>query len=435
MKLNIVFIFADDWGWGDLSCHGHPWLKTPHLDQLASEGIDFQQFNVLNPVCSPSRTAVTTGMYPARFCIHQHFAPGANVERGMPDWLDPNAPTLARFLKNAGYRTGHFGKWHLTNTGAPGAPLPSAYGFDEFAVFNGPGPANEQAKLHDTAGNAVRFIRESKGRPFYVNVWIHESHTPHVPTPESMAKWKKLDEQKQVYAAVITDGDNAVGQVLEALKEVGVEENTIVIFSSDNGPEWTSNRKAVATDKTVGVQGYDTYYSVGETGGLRGRKRSLFEGGVRVPFIVRWPGHAPADTKNEQTAFSAVDLLPTLCAAANVKLPDDYRGDGENLLDALQGKPLPRTRPMFWEWRGNSTEPDWWPRLAVRDGDWKLYMTYDGQRFELHNLINDRAEAVEKNFAKEHPELVARLSKLALEWKASLPEKPNPECVSPTSAK
>ena len=222
-KPNIVFIFADDWGWGDLSCHGHAWLKTPNLDRLASTGIDFQQFNVLNPVCSPSRTAATTGLFPARFCIHQHFAPGQNTERGMPDWLDPRAPTLARFLKGAGYRTGHFGKWHLTNHGAVGAPEPSAYGFDESAVFNGPGV---EAGLHDTADNAVKFIRANKDVPFYVNVWLHESHTPHVPTAESLAKWKHLDEQKQVYSAVITDGDNAVGQVLEALKEAGLEENT-----------------------------------------------------------------------------------------------------------------------------------------------------------------------------------------------------------------
>jgi len=427
-KPNIVFIFADDWGWGDLSCHGHPWLKTPHLDRFASEGIDFQQFNVLNPVCSPSRAAVMTGHYPARYCIHQHFAPGINTQRGMPDWLDPKAPTIARFLKGSGYRTGHFGKWHLTNTGAAGAPMPSAYGFDEFAVFNGPGEPREQAKVHDTAGNAVRFIRESKGRPFYLNVSIHESHTPHVPTPESMEKWKHLDEQKQVYAAVISDGDNDVGQVLAALKETGVEDNTIVIFSSDNGPEWTGTQKYVGKNAKDGAHGYDTYYSVGSTGGLRGRKRSLFEGGVRTPFMVRWPGHAPAGVKNEKTVVTTVDLLPTLCAAAGVKLTDDYHSDGENLLDAFNGKEVLRTRPIFWEWRGNNTEPDWWPRLAVRDGDWKLAMTYDAKRVELHQLINDRAEA--KDSSKEHPEIVARLSKLALDWKATLPEKPNPDCIS-----
>ena len=427
-KPNIVFIFADDWGWGDLSCHGHPWLKTPNLDRLASEGTDFQQFNVLNPVCSPSRTAAMTGMVPARFCIHQHFAPKVNVERGMPDWLDPKAPTMARFLKSAGYRTGHFGKWHLTNTGAPGAPQPAEYGFDESAVFNGPGDGKSQAKTDATAENAVRFIRESKGRPFFVNVWIHESHTPHRPTKASMEKWKHLDEQKQVYAAVITDGDNDVGKVLAALKETGVEDNTIVLFSSDNGPESTGTVKKIGRPAPDGSQAYDTFYSVGSSGGLRGKKRSLFEGGVRVPFIVRWPGHTPAGVKNDKTVVTAVDLLPTLCAAAGVKLPDDYKGDGENLLDAFHGKPITRTRPIFWEWRGPNPEPDWWPRLAVRDGDWKLTMTEDAKRVELHQLVNDRAEA--KDVSKEHPEIVARLSKLVLDWKATLPEKPNPECIS-----
>ncbi len=430
-KPNIVFIFADDWGWGDLSCHGNTWLKTPNLDRFASEGIDFHQFNVLNPVCSPSRTAATTGMYPARFSIHQHFAPHVNVRRGMPDWLDPKAPTLARFLKNYGYHTGHFGKWHLTDAEEPDAPTPAAYGFDESAVFNGPG---KEAGLHDTATNAVRFIHENKDHPFYLNVWLHESHVPHVPTSESLEKWKKLDDQKRVYAAVITDGDNKVGAVLDALKETGVADNTIVIFSADNGPEWTGKTKPKAAVNDAAPQrGYGTYYSVGETGGLRGRKRSLFEGGVRVPFLVRWPGHTPAGEKNETTVLSAVDLLPTLCAAAGVKLPEDYHGDGENLLAAFNGEKVSRTRPIFWEWRGTDKEPDWWPRLGVREGDWKLVMTYDAKRVELHQLIGDRAEAHDS--AKEHPEIVAHLTKLALDWKATLPKKPNPDCISKESAK
>jgi arylsulfatase A-like enzyme len=278
-KPNIVFIFADDWGWGDLSCHGNTWLKTPHLDQLAGDGIDFRQFNVLNPVCSPSRTAATTGVFPARFCIHQHFAPHSNVKRGMPDWLDPKAPTLARFLKNAGYRTGHFGKWHLTDEVCKDAPTPAAYGFDESALFIETGP---MAGFHDTATNAVRFIRENKSRPFYLNVWIHESHLPHQPCRESLEKWKNLDDQKRVYAAVITDGDNKVGAVLDALKETGVADNTIAIFSSDNGPEWTRGKRQQIDVNAIynpRRSGYGGYYSVGETGGLRGRKRSLFKGG------------------------------------------------------------------------------------------------------------------------------------------------------------
>lgn len=421
-KPNIVFIFADDWGWGDLSSHGHPWLKTPNLDRLASEGIDFQQFNVLNPVCSPSRTAATTGMVPARFCIHEHFHfdPAVNARRGMPDWLDPQAPTLPRFLKSAGYRTGHFGKWHLSNTEIPDAPMPSAYGFDESAVFNGPGPETDR---HATAANAVKFIHAHRNTPFYLNVWLHESHTPHIPTAESLAQWKHLDERERIYAAVITDGDKAVGRVLDALKETGMDDRTIVIFSSDNGPEW----KLGEDHKRLG-DGYGQWASVGQTGGLRGRKRSLFEGGVRVPFIVRWPEHAPAGTKNNTTVVTALDLLPTLCAAAGVKLPDSYSGDGENLLGAFQGKEIPRTRPIFWEWRGVGTEPDLWPRLAVRDGDWKLVMDTNAKRVELHQLVNDLAEA--RDVSKAYPEVVKRLTMLAREWKASLPTGPDPACIS-----
>jgi len=428
-KPNIVFIFADDWGWGDLSCHAHPWMKTPNLDRLAKDGTDFQQFNVLNPVCSPSRTAVMTGHYPARYSVHQHFAtPAQNRSRNMPDWLDAKAPTLPRFLKEAGYRTAHFGKWHLTNRDTQGAPKPEAYGYDEASVFNG-GAEWPSADLHATAANAVAFIKANRDKPFFINVWLHESHTPHVPTAASMEKWKHLDEQKQVYSAVITDGDNAVGAILDALKAEGVEDNTIVMFSSDNGPEWTAAKAGPEKrDPDANVTGYDTHYSIGQTGGLRGRKRSVFEGGVRVPFLVRWPGHTPAGAKNDTTVFTAVDLLPTFCAATGVKLPDDYHGDGENLLAALQGEATKRTRPIFWEWLGTKTDPDYWPRLVVRDGDWKLAMTADAKRVELHHIPKDRAEAT--NVAKDNPEIVARLTKLALDWKSTLPEQPNPACIS-----
>ncbi len=429
VKPNIVLIFADDWGWGDLSCHGSNWLKTPNLDKLASQGTDFDQFNVLNPVCSPSRTALMTGNFPARYCVHQHFAaPAQNHDRNMPDWLDPQAPMLPRFLKQAGYRTAHFGKWHLTNAQTEGAAKPELYGYDEFSVFNG-GAGWPSAGLHDAGIDAAAFIKANRDKPFFINTWLHESHTPHVPTPQSMQKWQHLEAQQQVYAAVITDGDNAVGTILDALRAEGLEENTIVMFSSDNGPEHTAAKAGPQKlDLDAHTTGYDTYYSVGETGGMRGRKRSLFEGGVRVPFIVRWPGHTPAGKKNHSTVITAVDLLPTLCAAADVELPVVYHGDGENLLAAFEGEAIPRTRPIYWEWLGTKTEPDYWPRLAVRDGNWKLVMTDDAKRVELHQLDNDRAEA--QDVANDHPDIVARLTKLALRWKATLPTTPNPECLS-----
>ncbi|HCN77700.1 MAG TPA: N-acetylgalactosamine 6-sulfate sulfatase (GALNS) [Verrucomicrobiales bacterium] len=425
---NIVIIFADDWGWGDLSCHGHPWLKTPHLDRLAAEGTDFQQFNVLNPVCSPSRAALMTGHYPARYAIHQHFAaPQSNAARNMPDWLDAKAPTLPRFLKQAGYRTAHFGKWHLTNRHTHGAPKPDAYGYDEWSVFNG-GAEWPSSDGHACGRDAASFVRANAGKPFFINAWLHESHLPHVPTAASMEKWKHLDPQQQVYAAVITDGDNAVGLILDALKDAGLADNTLVMFSSDNGPEHTADKPGSKEDADAGTKGYNGYYSVGSTGGLRGRKRSLFEGGVRVPFIVRWPTQTPAGIKNDTTAFTAVDLLPTLCAAAAVALPESYRGDGENLLAALQGESVKRTRPIFWEWRGGGGADHDWPNLSVRDGDWKLAMTHDESRVELYHLADDRAES--KDIAKNHPDTVARLVKKAKEWKSTLPANPNADCIS-----
>lgn len=426
---NIVFIFADDWGWGDLSSHGHPWLKTPHLDRLAREGTDFHQFNVLNPVCSPSRTAAMTGMFPSRFGISQHFAaPAQNLARNMPDWLDVRAPSVARFFQQAGYRTAHFGKWHLTNRNTHGAPEPTAYGFDEFAIFNG-GAETASADLHATPENAAKFIAANQDRPFYLNVWLHESHLPHVPTKASLEKWSHLDEQKRVYAAVITDGDNAVGRVLEALDSAGIAQNTIVIFSSDNGPETTAPAaQRESRDNDAKAAGYGGYYSVGSSGGLRGEKRSLFEGGVRVPFLVRWPGRTPAGAINDTTAFTAVDLLPTLSAAAGITLPSDYRGDGENLLAALKGQLVKRTKLIFWDWAGKAADPHWWPRLAVRDGDWKLLLTADAQRFALHRLTTDRAEAID--LAKDHPEIVTRLTQVALAWKATLPTTVDPSCIS-----
>ncbi|MCY2975234.1 MAG: sulfatase-like hydrolase/transferase [Planctomycetota bacterium] len=426
---NIVIIFADDWGWGDLSCHGNTWLKTPNIDRLASEGIDFDQFNVLNPVCSPSRTALMTGLYPGRFCIDQHFAaPEQNRQRNMPDWLDPKAQTLPRLLKKAGYATGHFGKWHLTNSETYGAPTPDAYGYDEAKVFNG-GAEWPAAKVDETANDTVSFIKSHQGKRFFVNVWLHESHTPHVPSRESMDQWASLDEQKQVYAAVISDGDKAVGKILDALRDAGVEQNTIVLFSSDNGPESTAEtKKPLSNDAHAKIIGFDTYYSVGETNGLRGRKRSLYEGGIRVPFIVRWPGHAPAGKVNRETVFTAVDILPSLCAAAGVPGDKHQQVDGENLLAALQGSNLSRTRPVFWKWTGKGNHKDFWPRLSIRDGNWKLLLTEDGKQAELYKLPEDRAESVD--VAKNHPDIVARLSALAIAWNSTLPAKPDPLCIS-----
>jgi N-acetylgalactosamine-6-sulfatase len=417
-KPNIVFIYADDWGWGDLSCHGNTWLKTPRLDKLASEGIDFQQFNVLSPVCSPSRAAAMTGRFPGRFGINTVF--GVSKPPEMPDWLDSKAPTIPRLLKTAGYRTGHFGKWHL----GEGKPTMADYGIDDSAVYHGPGP-KVSPYGNDIPNQAVKFIEANKDRPFYVHVWLHESHVAHSPSAEAMAKWKHLDPDRQVYAAVITDGDNKVGLILDALARCGIAHNTLVVFSSDNGP---AKRK----EGDLGSAGrYRGHYNLGETGGLRGQKTSLFEGGVRVPFIARWPARIPAGKKNDATVLTAVDLLPTFCAAAGVSPPADAQGDGENMLPALTDTAFRRTRPVFWRIAGNDKLPDYWPDLAVREGDWKLVTTFDGRRVELHDLGSDRGEEASRDRSREQPALVARLTKLALAWQATLPTKADPACTAP----
>jgi N-acetylgalactosamine-6-sulfatase len=422
---NIVFIFADDWGWGDLGIHGHPYLKTPHLDRLAKEGTEFHQFTVNNPVCSPSRTAVMTGHYPARHGVHGHFATvESHVKRRMPDWLDPKATMLPRLLQGAGYATAHFGKWHLSNIMVPDAPLPDSYGYGEHGVFNAPGP---QMPVHDDCDRAIAFAEKHKDRPFFINLWIHETHTPHYPKKEYLAQFAELGQQEQTYAAVVAHADARIGKLLSALKRLGLEDDTLVLFSSDNGPENTGSASRKRSEDRSTGPGRGTFYSVGSTAGLKGRKRSLHDGGVGVPFIVRWPGKVPAGKVDKTTVLTAVDLLPTLCEVAGVKLPAGYEPDGQNMLPAFLGEPVARAKPIFWEWR-SASRGDNWPGLAVRDGEWKLLMTADRKRVELYQLPADRFE--KSNVAKQYPEVRERLQKAVLDWQASLPKKIPTHCTS-----
>ncbi len=411
-KPNIVFIFADDWGWGDLSCHGSKFVKTPNIDKLAAEGTDFQCFNVNSPVCSPSRAALLTGQYPARNRIFQHFGPLAPTrKRGMADYLDPNITLLPKLLKSAGYATGHFGKWHLCASDLKDAPSPKKYGYDEYAVYSEPF-AGIKDSTNETFDRAVEFIEKHRSGPFFVNVWIHQCHVPHYPKKKWLERFKDLDERHRVYAAVVAEGDAGVGEILAVLKQLGLEKDTLVVFSSDNGPERTLEKSKKKLD------GLGLYYSVGETGGLRGRKRSLFEGGVRVPFICRWPGKVPAGKKNDSTVVSAVDVLPTFCVLAGVKLPSAYKPDGENMVDVLLGADRKRRKPLFWQW-GGSQKGDCWPRYSVRDGSWKLVVDFAKGRLELYNEADDRAEKVDR--ATQVPERLARLRSELEAWIKEIP--------------
>ncbi|MGY8769048.1 MAG: sulfatase family protein [Pirellulales bacterium] len=426
---NILFIFADDWGWGDLSCHGHPYVKTPNIDRIAKEGTDFHRFTVASGVCSPSRTAVMTGHFPARHNIDGHFAwVPSNARRNMPDWLDPKSPLLPRFLQQAGYRTAHYGKWHLANDMIPDSPTPASYGYDDYGAFNCSG---EQMPWHEDAARASAFIEQSvaEKKPFFINVWMHEPHTPFHTVPKYEWRFRDLDRADQIYASVLSHADDRVGKLLSTLDRLGIADDTLVIFSSDNGPARSSNPNtelALSYDTATGA-GWGIGGSKGITGGRRGYKSSLFEGGVGVPFIARWPGKIAAGSVDKSSLISAVDLLPTLCELAGAKLPDDYQADGVNMLAVLKGETMnKRQKPLFWKfdspWPARATAPNHWVSWAVVFGQWKLLANRDMSHVELFDIANDVTES--KDLSASKPDVVKQLLGELNTWQSSLPEKP-----------
>jgi len=429
-KPNILFIFADDWGWGDLSCHGHPYVKTPNIDRLAAEGTDFHRFTVASGVCSPSRTAVMTGHFPARYNIDGHFAwVPSNEKRGMPDWLDTEAPTLPRFLQTAGYATAHFGKWHLANNMIPDSPVPSAYGYDEYGAFN---CAGEQMPVHEDAMHTNAFIEKSvaEGKPFFVNLWVHEPHTPFHTVPKYEWRFREMESKEDaIYASVLSHADDRIGEVLDTLDRLKIADNTLVIFSSDNGPARASKKGELklSYDTATGA-GWGINAAKGITAGRKGYKAALFEGGINVPFIARWPGKIAAGTENKEALISAVDLLPTFCEIAGVKLPPSYTPDGVSQVAALKGEEGAKLRekPLFWKsqapWPAQAAKPFHWVSYAIVDQQWKLVSNHDASHTELYDLVADPLEKTD--LQESQPKIVLKLLKKIEDWKTTLPEKP-----------
>ncbi|MHC4725947.1 MAG: sulfatase family protein [Planctomycetota bacterium] len=422
---NFMFIFADDLGWGDLGCYGNSQIKTPNLDRLAKNGTLFTQFYVNGSVCSPSRTSIMTSHFPSRHRVHGHFATNKqNNARGMPNWLDPKAYTVTGLLKNNGYTTGHFGKWHLGS--GDGSPTPGDYGIDEHFTRSSSGPQLEGAsdkyfRAKSTGlivDRTIEFIEKNHDKPFYVNVWTLVPHATLHPTDEQMKPYERYAPRgvpykgvKQIYYASVTDMDRQIGRLIKKIDELGLADNTLIAFSSDNGPEDLQIRNAV-------------HSGIGNTGPFRGRKRSLYEGGIRMPFIARWSGHIPAGRIDNTSIIAGVDWLPTVCSLAKVKIPGNLNPDGEDMSTALLGKTRKRTKPLMWEWRfrifGDMVHKC--PMLAIRDKNWKLLMNPDRSRIELYDIVKDPTEL--DNVADQYPNIVKKLSQQLLKWQKTLPPGP-----------
>lgn len=439
---NVVFILIDDMGWADLSCFGNTKASTPNIDKIASEGIRFKQFYVNSPICSPSRCAITTGQYPQRWKITSFLNnKDDNARRGVANWLDPNAPTLAKVLKSHGYATGHFGKWHLGGQrNVDDAPLITEYGFDQSLTnFEGmgakllpltlkPGDA-EPGRIWEGAerlGSPVTWMLRSKittgfidgaipfmeqahkeGKPFYVNLWPDDVHSPFWP---SVDNWKEGKRQK--YHAVLEEMDRQLGKLFDYLNsKPEIRNNTILLFCSDNGPE----------------------AGAGSAAPLRGTKGGLYEGGIRSPLIVWAPGlqsEQKRGTVNEQSTFAAFDLVPSIIeiaqrGLANPKETSTFKFDGLDVSKTLLGHSEDsRPAPIFWRRPperkfGGEDKSIEFPDLAVRQGNWKLFCNYDGSSPELYDLANDVSES--NNVAMDHAEIVNSLVEQAVSWHQSLP--------------
>lgn len=421
---NIIFILADDLGWGDLSCYGNTFLQTPNLDRLAKGGMLFTQFYVNGSVCSPSRSAFFTSQYPARNRIHGHFAtPELNTARGMVQFLDPKVPNVATTLKQAGYTTAHIGKWHLGN-GSGGPPIEN-YGFDFAGSGEGGGAGigrdDPYYRARSTAlfvDEALKFIKGRGEKPFYLQLWTLVPHATLNPTPEQMEpflRFSNLDlphkSARTIFYASVNELDKQIGRLLDELERLGLTDQTAIFFSSDNGPEEIFIQNA-------------GHSGVGSPGPFRGRKRSLYEGGVREPFIVRFPGRVPAGKIDTTSVVAGVDFMPTVCKLAGVPFPTGHKSDGEDVSDILFGQTRPRAAPLMWEWRFNIAGHVWnrSPQLAIREGDWKLLMNPDRSRVELYDIPRDPMQV--GNVAAAQPDVVARLSEKVLAWRKELPAGP-----------
>ncbi len=424
---NIIFILADDLGYGDVGAYGQSQIQTPHIDQLAREGIRFTQFYAGATVCAPSRSVLMTGQHTGHTRVRGNAGRGESIKQS----LQPEDTTLAELLKKTDYQTGLVGKWGLGEIDEPGMPLDQ--GFDTFFGYLNqkhahnyypaflwrnrdtvhlqnvvpPAQNNEEgfgvgyatqkvAYSHDLfVQEALDFIQKSEGQPFFLYLALTIPHANNeagdqgmeVPEAASYAQQDWPENQKNM-AAMVTRMDSDIGKIMEALKNYGIEENTIVFFTSDNGPHHEGGNDPDFFDSN---------------GPLRGTKRDLYEGGIRVPFIVRWPGHTPAGTTSDHVGYFG-DMMATFADIAGVTPPEHLQSI--SIYPTLQGKPEQQQHDyLYWEFYEQGS------KQAVRMGQWKgiRQPMFTGE-IELYNLEEDLGE--QNNVANQHPDVVAKIEAL-----------------------
>ena len=419
-KPNVLFILIDDMGWMDLGCQGNKNLRTPNIDNLAKGGMRFTDAYAPAPVCSPTRAAIITGQSPARLQITNHlphqdrFTPKDSklLPAKMLNHLSLESETLAeRLKKDAHYATAFIGKWHLY-TGGDKKYNPLNQGFDiniGGCSYGGPPtffdpyridflPDRKEGEYlpNRLADEAIAFISEqnSKDKPFFVALWNYTVHWPMEAPDKLVEKYKNLPVKgyrDHRYAAMIEAMDIAIGKVLKSLDDLNITEETLVIFTSDNGP----------------------FGGVGDASPLRADKGHLYEGGIRVPLIVRWPGKVEAGAV-EETPVILTDLHPTILSATGLDLNSTIPNDGHNLLPLLKGKEKLKNRAVFWHYPNFAFHRDNRLGSAIREGDHKLIHFYDTDSVELYNLKNDIGE--KNDLSGKMPQLASRLKNKLKVW-------------------